>query len=151
MRHPRLSGRNVFAASSNDTPGLLPARLHVCPIDDGQDALVAGRPASVQNSYAPSAERSNSVTDQRNRLVFSWIYEPRALDGGRGWIGKLTKNWKNPGVVTAGSGRPLNATVIGDANQDDNSSNDRLPARAGIRSWGRTTPPQICGFRGGFM
>jgi len=97
-------------------------------IDDGQDALVAGRPASVQNSYAPSAERSNSVTDQRNRFVFSWIYEPRALDGGRGWIGKLTKNWKNSGVVTAGSGRPVNATVIGDANQDDNTSNDRLPA-----------------------
>jgi hypothetical protein len=97
-------------------------------IDDGQDALVAGRPASVQNSYAPRAERSNSVTDQRNRFVFSWIYEPRALDAGRGWIGKLTKNWKNSGVVTAGSGRPVNATVIGDANQDDNSSNDRLPA-----------------------
>ena len=97
-------------------------------IDDGQDALVAGRPASVQNSYAPGAERSNSVTDQRNRFVFSWIYEPRALHGGRGWIGKLTKNWKNSGVVTAGSGRPVNATVIGDANQDDNSSNDRLPA-----------------------
>ncbi len=97
-------------------------------IDDGQDALVAGRPAAVQNSYAPSSERGNSVTDQRNRFVFSWIYEPRALNGGRGWLGKVSKNWKNSGVVTAGSGRPVNATVIGDANQDDNRSNDRLPA-----------------------
>jgi hypothetical protein len=97
-------------------------------IDDGQDALVAGRPAAVQNSYSPSSERGNSVTDQRNRAVFSWIYEPRALNGGRGWLGKVSKNWKNSGVVTAGSGRPVNATVIGDANQDDNSSNDRLPA-----------------------
>jgi hypothetical protein len=97
-------------------------------MDDGQDALVAGRPATVQNSYAPSAERGNGVTDQRNRFVFSWIYEPRALSGGHGWIGKLSKNWKNSGVVTAGSGRPVNATVIGDANQDDNSNNDRLPA-----------------------
>ena len=61
-------------------------------IDDGQDALVAGRPATVQNSYAPSSERGNSVTDQRNRFVFSWIYEPRALNGGHGWIGRLTKN-----------------------------------------------------------
>jgi hypothetical protein len=68
------------------------------------------------------------VTDQRNRFVFSWIYEPHALNSGRGWMGKLTKNWKNSGVITAGSGRPVNATVIGDANQDANSNNDRLPA-----------------------
>lgn len=96
-------------------------------IDDGQDALVAGRPATVQNSYSPSSERGNSVTDQRNRFVFSWIYEPHALNGGHGWLGKITKNWKNSGVITAGSGRPVSATVIGDANQDDNSENDRLP------------------------
>jgi hypothetical protein len=33
-------------------------------------------------------------------------------------------------VTTLGSGRPVNATVAGDPNQDDNSFNDRLP---GIR------------------
>ncbi len=38
-------------------------------IDDGQDALVAGEPATVQNSYNPSSERGPSVTDQRQRLV----------------------------------------------------------------------------------
>lgn len=96
-------------------------------MDDGQDALVAGRPATVQNSYSPSSERGNSVTDQRNRFVFSWVYELRALNGGHGLLGKLTKDWKNSGVVTAGSGRPVNATVAGDANQDGNSENDRLP------------------------
>jgi len=96
-------------------------------IDDGQDALVAGRPATVQNSYSPTSERGPSVTDQRNRVVFSWIYEPPAFNGGKGLLGKLTKNWKNSGVITAGSGRPVNATVIGDANQDGNSDNDRLP------------------------
>ena len=96
-------------------------------IDDGQDALVAGRPATVENSYSPSSERGNSVTDQRNRFVFSWIYEPSALNGGKGWLGKISKGWKDSGVITAGSGRPVSATVIGDANQDDNSNNDRLP------------------------
>jgi hypothetical protein len=96
-------------------------------IDDGQDALVAGRPATVQNSYSPSSERGNSVTDQRQRFVFSWIYEPRALNNGQGWIGKVSTGWKSSGVFTAGSGRPLNASVVGDANQDGNSDNDRLP------------------------
>ncbi|HEY7354020.1 MAG TPA: TonB-dependent receptor [Terriglobales bacterium] len=96
-------------------------------MDDGQDALVAGRPATVQDSYSPNAERANSVTDQRNRFVLSWIYEPRALNGGHGWLGTLTKGWKDSGVVTAGSGMPVDATVAGDANQDGNYGNDRLP------------------------
>lgn len=96
-------------------------------IDDGQDALVAGRPSTVQNSYSPSLERGNSVTDQRNRFVLSWIYEPRALNGGKGALGVLTKGWKNSGVFTYGSGRPVDATVVGDGNQDGNSNNDRIP------------------------
>jgi len=97
-------------------------------IDDGQDALVAGRPATVQNAYSPKSERGSSVTDQRYRFVFSWIYEPRALNNGQGWMGKISKGWKSSGVFTAGSGRPINARVIGDANQDSNGGNDRLPA-----------------------
>ena len=96
-------------------------------VDDGQDALVAGRPALVQNSYAPNAERGASVTDQRNRLAFSWITEPRPFHRGHEVLGALFNHWKFAGVTTYGSGRPINATVSGDPNQDDNSSNDRLP------------------------
>jgi hypothetical protein len=96
-------------------------------IDDGQDALVAGRPAIVQNSYAANAERGNSVTDQRQRLVFSWIAEPKPFHRGQEWMGRIFNDWKLAGVVTYGSGRPVNLTVTGDPNQDDNGSNDRLP------------------------
>jgi len=96
-------------------------------IDDGQDALVAGRPALVQNTYAPNAERGSSVTDQRQRLVLSWITEPRLFHRGEEWLGRIFNDWKVAGVYTYGSGRPVNATVQGDPNQDDNSSNDRLP------------------------
>lgn len=45
-------------------------------IDDGQDALVAGQPATVQNSYAANSERGPSVTDQRNRLTIAAVDEP---------------------------------------------------------------------------
>ncbi len=45
--------------------------------DDGQDALVAGQPATVQNSYAPNSEKGNSVTDQRHRLVAAWAADLR--------------------------------------------------------------------------
>jgi hypothetical protein len=96
-------------------------------VDDGQDALVAGRPATVQNSYAPNSEKGPSVTDQRHRFVFSWVAEPKPFHRGHELLGALFNNWKLSGVVTVGSGRPVNATVTGDPNQDGNSSNDRLP------------------------
>jgi hypothetical protein len=35
-------------------------------------------------------------------------------------------HWTISGIMTVGSGRPTNATVEGDPNQDGNSNNDRL-------------------------
>jgi Carboxypeptidase regulatory-like domain/TonB dependent receptor len=96
-------------------------------IDDGQDALVAGRPALVQNSYSTSSEKGNSVTDQRQRFVFSWIADPRPFGRGQRVLSDLFDHWKASGVTTIGSGRPVNATVSGDPNQDGNDENDRLP------------------------
>jgi hypothetical protein len=94
-------------------------------IDDGQDALLTSG-SSVQNSYSP-AERGSSVTDQRHRLVFSWIAEPKPFDRSHELLGRFLNNWKLSGLVTYGSGRPVDARVEGDPNQDGNLSNDRLP------------------------
>jgi hypothetical protein len=96
-------------------------------IDDGQDSLVAGRPALVQDSYAPYLERGPSVTDQRHRVVASWIWEPRPFDRAHPLLSSIFNHWKLANVITGGSGRPVDARVSGDANGDDNASNDRLP------------------------
>ncbi len=96
-------------------------------IDDGQDALVASEPATVQNSYQPNAERGPSVTDQRNRFVAAFSVEPRPFHRGQELLGHIFNDWKISSIVTAGSGRPVNATVNGDPNQDGNDLNDRLP------------------------
>ncbi|SPF49505.1 conserved exported hypothetical protein [Candidatus Sulfotelmatobacter kueseliae] len=96
-------------------------------MDDGQDALVAGQPATVQNSYEPNAERGPSVTDQRHRLVAAVSVEPRPFHRGHELAGRFFNNWKMSTVVNYGSGRPVNATVAGDPNQDGNDLNDRLP------------------------
>jgi hypothetical protein len=96
-------------------------------IDDGQDALVAGQPATVQNSYNPTAERGASVTDQRHRVVAAVSAEPHVFHRGHEFLGHLFNDWKLSSVVSVGSGRPVNATVSGDPNQDDNGLNDRLP------------------------
>ncbi|HEY3619926.1 MAG TPA: TonB-dependent receptor, partial [Candidatus Sulfotelmatobacter sp.] len=96
-------------------------------IDDGQDALVAGQPATVQNSYMPSAERGLSVTDQRNRLVAAFSADIHPFHRGQEFLGHIFNNWKISSVVNYGSGRPFSATAAGDPNQDGNDLNDRLP------------------------
>ncbi len=42
-------------------------------------------------------------------------------------MGKLSGGWKNSGVVTADGVRPVNPSIVGDANQYGNSDNYRLP------------------------
>jgi len=95
-------------------------------IDDGQDALVAGQPVTVQNSSSPNSERGPSVTDQRHRLTIAAVEEPHPFDAEHGILAAMFNHWKISGVMTYGSGRPANATVSGDPNQDGNTSNDRL-------------------------
>ena len=139
---PQLGAVNVFeSAASSAYHGLtfsLRRRMthgfyfrlaytYAHAIDDGQDALVVGRPVTVQNAYSPTAERASSVTDQRHRFVVSWIAEPRPFHAGQEFLGRIFNDWKFSGVVTAGSGRPVDARIFGDPNQDLNSSNDRLP------------------------
>jgi hypothetical protein len=92
-------------------------------IDSGQDALVAGQPATVQNSHSPS-EKASSVTDQRQRLTVAMIEEPHLF--ATGVPAAIFNQWKISAVTTYGSGRPTNVTVSGDPNQDGNTSNDRL-------------------------
>ena len=96
-------------------------------MDDGQDALVAGRPATVQNAAAPNAERGLSSIDQRQRLATSWTWAPQPFHREHDNLRLLFNDWKIAGILSIGSGRPVNAQVTGDANQDGNSSNDRLP------------------------
>ena len=96
-------------------------------IDNGQDALVTGRPVTVQNSYAPNGERGPSVTDQRHRLTVSGVFEPHPFASDQWLLARIFNNWKIAGTTTFGSGRPVDAEVYGDANRDGNSENDRLP------------------------
>ncbi|MGD1216370.1 MAG: TonB-dependent receptor [Terriglobales bacterium] len=94
-------------------------------IDNGQDAPALGQPA-VQNSYSTKSEKASSVTDQRQRLSISAIEEPNPFAGGQKVLAAMFDHWKISGIMTYGSGRPANATVSGDPNQDGNTSNDRL-------------------------
>ncbi len=95
-------------------------------MDNGPDALVVGRSGNVQNAYAPWLEWGPSVNDQRNRFVAAWVAAPK-FHFDHVTINTLANNWRMSTIFTAGSGRPLNATMAGDPNADGNIYNDRLP------------------------
>jgi hypothetical protein len=139
---PRLGTINSFESAASSVynggtlllKGQMSKRLFVRigytfakAIDDGTDSLVVGRPGNVQNAYATQLERGLSVTDQRHRLVASSVYETPGFHFQERLLNGLVNNWTMSTVITAGSGRPVNATMAGDANRDDNTYNDRLP------------------------
>jgi hypothetical protein len=95
-------------------------------IDDGPDALIVTTPGRVQNAYDARAERALSVTDQRQRFVFSWTAEP-AMKALSGLADAIVNGWKFSAISTITSGRPIDAQSSGDPNRDGNTGNDRTP------------------------
>jgi hypothetical protein len=73
-------------------------------IDDSTDLQA---PLAPQDSYNPAAERSNSLFDQRNRFVFSGVYQTGKL-GGNSFAGKFFSDWTLAPIVEFSSGRPYN-------------------------------------------
>jgi hypothetical protein len=59
--------------------------------------------------------------------VLSVIEEPKLFGRDHAVLSRIFNDWKLSGVLTIGSGRPVDAKVFGDPNQDGNTSNDRLP------------------------
>jgi len=95
--------------------------------DNIQDALVAGQPPTVQNTYNANGEWGRSVTDQRHRLSAAWSWAPKPFHRDKPALKSIFNDWTFSGIVTVGSGRPYDARVLGDANGDQNTYNDRLP------------------------
>jgi hypothetical protein len=73
-------------------------------IDDSTDLQSTLTP---QDSYFPSLDRSSSLFDQRQRFVFSAVYQTGKLAGG-GFVSKVFSDWTFAPVVEVSSGRPFN-------------------------------------------
>ena len=68
-------------------------------IDDSGD----NRQFNIQNSYDPSAERSNADSDIRHRFTFASTYD---LPSRRGY-GQMLEGWHVNGIFSAQTGEPL--------------------------------------------
>ncbi|HEV3333902.1 MAG TPA: TonB-dependent receptor [Bryobacteraceae bacterium] len=81
-------------------------------IDDSTDLQSTLTP---QDSYFPAEERSTSLFDQRNRLVFSGVYQSERLSG-NGFASKFFSNWTVAPLIEIASGRPFNVITGNDDN-----------------------------------
>ncbi len=81
-------------------------------IDDATDLEATLTP---QDSYYPNLERSTSTFDQRNRFVFSGVYQSGKLDGDS-FAKKFFSNWTLAPLIEIGSGRPFNIVTGNDDN-----------------------------------
>jgi hypothetical protein len=91
-------------------------------IDDSTDLQSTLTP---QDSYFPSLDRSNSTFDQRQRFVFSGVYQTGKLSGS-GFASKVFSNWTFAPIVEFASGRPFNI-ITGNGNNMQLSSKTGRP------------------------
>ncbi|MGA6984298.1 MAG: carboxypeptidase regulatory-like domain-containing protein [Candidatus Sulfotelmatobacter sp.] len=81
-------------------------------IDDSTDLQATLTP---QDSYYPGLDRSTSLFDQRQRFVFSGVYQSGKL-GGNEFVRKVFSNWTLAPLIEFGSGRPFNIITGNDDN-----------------------------------
>src|SRR5581483_6272238 len=104
-------------------------------IDDSTDLQ---SPLSPQDNFNPGAERSNSLFDQRHRLVISGVYQSGKVGSG-GFMSGLLSDWTIAPIVEAASGRPFAILTGADTNFDFGSNTDRpnvVAANAAVTSCG---------------
>jgi len=81
-------------------------------IDDSTDLQSTLTP---QDSYFPSADRATSTFDQRQRFVFSGVYQSGKRTGDT-LMSKVFSNWTLAPLIEISSGRPFNVITGGDDN-----------------------------------
>jgi Carboxypeptidase regulatory-like domain/TonB dependent receptor len=81
-------------------------------IDDSTDLQATLTP---QDSYYPNLDRSTSLFDQRQRFVFSGVYQSGKV-GGSSFASKFLSNWTVAPLVEFGTGRPFNIITGNDDN-----------------------------------
>jgi hypothetical protein len=90
-------------------------------IDDSTDLQSTLTP---QDSYHPGLDRSNSLFDQRQRFVFSGVYQSGKLSG-TGFVGKFFSYWTVAPLLDINSGRPFNIITGNGDNLQESSLTGR--------------------------
>jgi len=100
-----------------------PDGTSVVPFNGGDDAKM------VQNPLNPPADRSVGVTDIRQRLALSGVWDVGSYAQGvkNSWERVVLTGWSLSGILSAQRGSPYSAAVGADLNNDGNRFTDRVP------------------------
>jgi hypothetical protein len=87
-------------------------------IDDTSSYGGVGGGTIAQNWLDLAAERGLSSFDRRHVFTMNWVYtspfgNPTSRFASSGWSGRLLRNWTLSGGITAESGTPLTAVILG--------------------------------------
>ncbi len=93
-------------------------------IDDS--SALGGGPVFIPNNI--DAERALSPTDQRHSLRLNYQFQSPVKNTQQGKVANLLRGWTVGGTLTATSGTPHTATVIGDPSGTAYTGNDRAEA-----------------------
>jgi hypothetical protein len=104
-------------------------------IDDSTDLQ---SPLAPQDSFFPQLERSNSLFDQRHRLVFSGIYQSGRV-GGSHFKSVALSNWTFAPIIEVASGRPFQIIT------GENTNFQFSPSSARPNVVSSNTPANACG------
>jgi len=88
-------------------------------IDDAGETINAGGCQCQNPRVRGSAERGNSLLDQRHRMVIGYIYEMPFANRLHGLPGAILGGWQTGGILTFSSGLPFNVLQSGDSQNND--------------------------------
>ena len=92
-------------------------------IDDTTDFITQ---LQGNNQRDLRSEKSLSTFDQRQRFVFSGVYQsPWSVSASDGFVHNLFADWTFAPIITLGSGRPFNLLLGYDLNGDPHEETDR--------------------------
>jgi Carboxypeptidase regulatory-like domain len=107
-------------------------------VSSGTGGIGAPGDAGFQYQYCFSCNRGRAASDNRQRFVYSAIYELPQLKGSQPLVRHLVGGWQLSGIFTAQSGFPFTPVIAGD-NDLSGTGGDRPNRVPGVDPFGPGT------------
>lgn len=99
--------------------------------------LYAGAFPLMTNPTDLSSDKGKLPTDQRNRAVLNWVWQPVITHGNSIVERYFVNGWRLSGIASLTSGQPLTPTLLLSGNQFSGLTMDYFTSLNGSGGWGR--------------
>ncbi len=89
------------------------------------------------------SDKGTLPTDQRQRAVFNWTWQPTVTHNDSPFARYLANGWRFSGIASLASGQPLTPTVLLTGNQSSNFAMTYINSLNGSGGWSRVPFVQI--------